>query len=121
MAAQDWQAGPDLDAEIARVVFGMVLDSDGYERIYIESDQDYIERRRPQAFSRHVGAAMQVFEAMVERVGYGDISADMENCKGQGLVCMVRFPQADGEGEVSEMAPLPEAICRAALAALSRE
>jgi hypothetical protein len=113
-------AGRELDALIAEKAFrfcvnrppmcwGMVAPGD--ERPWFESVQTL------PPYSTKITAAMTVFERVVEMVGYGSISADMEDCRGEGFVCAVTFGTVDG-GEVTHTAPLPEAICNAALAAL---
>lgn len=127
--SQEMQAGAALDAEIARRVFGyevkLVTEE---ERRTALAETGYalqdVERRdwgngtliwSPlRRYSRDVGAAMVVFEAMVEMTGVGGINADMEDARGEGFVCSVRF----GFDGAHAIAPLPLAICRAALAAL---
>lgn len=110
-------AGPELDAEIARVVFGgPSVHPEWYWWDGTGSDAQPIGYVGP-PFSTDVAAAMQVFEAMVEMTGSGSIHADMENARGEGLIVAVLFGWEDDA--VGANGPLPEAICLAALAAYS--
>lgn len=68
-------------------------------------------------YSTDVAEAMCLFETMVEMTGAGSISADMEDARGEGFIVGVSFGFDDEDGG-SAVGPLPEAICRAALAAV---
>lgn len=125
MAEKTWEAGPELDAEIARRVLGMdvKLVTEDEEREF-PCQLRNVEHRRVRDFriwsplrpySTDVGAAMLVFEALVEMTGSGGLWADMEDARGEGFVVSVTFGFDDA---VTATAPLPLAVCRAALAVL---
>lgn len=66
------------------------------------------------AYATDIGAAMSVFEAVVERTGSGAINADMEDARGGGFVVLVWF----GPDDIGVYGRLPRAICEAALLAV---
>lgn len=72
-------------------------------------------------YSSDYGAAMRLFEHAVELVGYGSISADMEDCRGEGFVVSVTLNRADGDGEVTVTDRFCAAVCRAAIFAVTGE
>jgi hypothetical protein len=127
------EAGPALDAAIAERVMGL-QPCDAWERINLGRGGFALQKRcqhsncypRPKLglvggppwYSTDIATAMAVFEAMVERVGYGHISANMADARGAGFIVLVGFNCEDGNGQVTADGLLPLAICRAALAAL---
>lgn len=129
------QAGPELDAEVSRRVFGVPWTLHSYcvingRRKDVPTwvyDEDWCSPddppggwtwgMTPPAYSRDDGLAMRVFEALVEMMGTGSIHADMEDARGEGFVVSVSI--GCDEQAVTASGPLPLAICRAALAAVS--
>jgi hypothetical protein len=131
------EAGPLLDSKIAEMVFGLTP-CDGWERVNFGSAGGPALMKRcehlqgrcypsqtvgsingriggPPRYSSDYGAAMQVFEALVEMTGYGSITADMEDARGEGFV--VSIVVGFDDAIVNSTGPLPLAICRAAIAA----
>lgn len=126
----------ELDIEVAKTVFGVKRVYCRYGQPWDEATAEhetdrpfYISSGKPwrthsidaipvPRYSTDVAAAMTVFEAMVEMTGSGSISADMEDARGEGFIVGVSFGFDDEDGG-SAMGPLPEAVCRAALDALS--
>lgn len=111
----EYQAGPTLNRAIAERVFGhAILD---VADIVVEAERYFLVGggQLPE-YSTDYGEALTVFEAMVERVGWGALTVDMEDTRGQGLVYWCRF----GSG-AEHSGPLPLAVCRAALASVEEQ
>lgn len=117
-------ADRDLDVRIARDVFGYEVDNIQVgptlggvviaDWHYRKPGSTAWKGQRVPRYSSDIGAAMKVFEVMVEAEGVGSINADMEDSRGDGFIVSVSFgfdPIWIASG------PLPEAICRAALSA----
>lgn len=121
------EVGPELDTEIGRRVFGhrvvnpallgpFAEPEDARSVWTIQATETGLLYQRLPSYSTDIAAATVVFEAMVERLGEGGISLSMEDARGHGHVYQVWLGVGDPS---SASGPLPEAICRAALAAVS--
>lgn len=122
MGGIDTQGLDDLDYQVAEKVFGwqLCVDASGGDTVYWSVPEGDPARDafgsadRPPLYSTDVAAAMTAFERMVERIGAGGINLDMEDARGQGHIYHVWIGDSAGVS-----GPLPEAICRAALAAVT--
>jgi hypothetical protein len=109
-----------LDQEVAVQVMGWELV--GNERLlafYINHYGSWVQSPLTWHPCTNPAQAVQVFEANVCNKGLGDISADMEDCRGAFLV-NVGFPYGDLDGPYAsctdEFGP---AICKAALLSMT--
>lgn len=116
----------EMDARIEKLVFGgdvIQCPRNGIWGYRWNGTDDVIDTRSIPMYSRDIAAAMRLFEAMVEMTGAGSISADMEDARGEGFIVGVSFGFDEQHGTAD--GPLPEAVCRAALAivdaAMTRE
>lgn len=109
-------AGPALDAEIARRVFGAKV-RDATERMHAIVYDPGFGRVRP--YSTDIAAAWLVFKAGLEAFGTAQITADMEHYGRQSEDIMtVTFGWDHREGRWT--GPICEAICLAYLDALDQ-
>lgn len=123
VAVTTLEAGRDLDARIAEKVFGCHLARGVTGEPVCCCDFGPHTKSKFEmalkAYSTDISAAWQVFETALIRVGTASISADMEDW-GRGAFTASKADQVVTVtiGEWSVTAPVCEAICRAALAAV---